>query len=161
MPRPFMMKELFGGSSPYRVTLFFGPEPVQGTTEVLACVFNVKKRSWKAGIQVVVEIACEQVARLQQVLQPVERLTQSLLACDPEERPAYEQRIDELFVQAMAWCKLALRIETGLGQENQRIACTDLVADVDRMVIDRQADIVAYILSELGLVPDPSSASTS
>lgn len=156
-----MMKELFGGSSPYRVTLFFGPEPVQGTIEVLACVFNVKKRSWKAGIQVVVEIACEQVARLRQALRPTDRLAVPLLALDLEERQAAEQRIEELFVQAIAWCKLARRIETGLAQENQRISCTDLVVDVDRIVVDRQADIVAYILSELDLVPDQSSSSTS
>ncbi|MCP9455695.1 MAG: hypothetical protein NNA18_06280 [Nitrospira sp.] len=156
-----MLKELLGGSASYRVTLFVGPEPVQGTTTVVACVFNVKKRSWKAGIQVVVEIACEQVARLQQVLQPMDRLTRSLLAFDPAARSAYAQRIEELFVQAIAWCKLALRIERGLSQENQRIAATDLVVDVDRMVVARQTDIVAYILAELDLAPDQSSAFTA
>ena len=50
--------------SSYRVTLFFGPESVEGESDVLACVFNVKKRSWKAGIQVSVEIAQAHLARL-------------------------------------------------------------------------------------------------
>lgn len=148
------MKELFGGASLYRVTLFFGPEPIQGATQAVACVFNVRKRSWKAGIQVVVEIACEQVARLRQALQLADRVAVSLLALDPEERQTSEQRIEELFVQAVAWCKLALQIERGLSQQNQHISCTDLLTEVDRMVVDRQADIIAYILSELDLVPN-------
>ena len=46
----------------YRVTLFFGPESVEGKPDVQACVFNVKKRSWKAGIQVSVEMSTDQLS---------------------------------------------------------------------------------------------------
>lgn len=153
-----MMKELFGGSSSYRVTLFFGPEPVHGTTDVLACVFNVKKRSWKAGIQVSVEVILEQVARLRHELRLMDRLSEALLAIAPEERSASEQRIEDLFVQAVAWCKLALGMEA-LTQENQGIPAAAFVSELDRLVMDRREDVVAYIVSELDLAIDPSSPS--
>ena len=39
----------------YRVTLFFGPEPVKARPSRVCCVFNVKKRSWKGGVQIAVE----------------------------------------------------------------------------------------------------------
>jgi hypothetical protein len=154
-----MMKELFGGSSSYRVTLFFGPEPVHGATDVLACVFNVKKRSWKAGIQVSVEVILEQVARLRHELRLMDRLSEALLAIAPEERSACEQRIEDLFVQAVAWCKLALGMEAGLTQENQGIPAAAFVSELDRLVMDRREDVVAYIVSELDLAIDPSSPS--
>ncbi|MCP9447006.1 MAG: hypothetical protein NNA22_05465 [Nitrospira sp.] len=154
-----MTKELFGGSSSYRVTLFFGPEPVDGSTEVLACVFNVKKRSWKAGIQVSVEVILEQVARLRYELRLMDRLSEALLAIAPEERSACERRIEDLFVQAVAWCKLALGMEAGLTQENRCVPAAAFVSELDRLVRERRADVVAYVASELGLVIDLSSPS--
>ena len=39
----------------YRVTLFYGPDLAPGDHSRLHCVFNVKKRSWKAGIQVALQ----------------------------------------------------------------------------------------------------------
>ncbi|MCP9471787.1 MAG: hypothetical protein NNA30_03535 [Nitrospira sp.] len=154
-----MMKELFGGSSSYRVTLFFGPEPVDGATDVLACVFNVKKRSWKAGIQVSVEVMLGQATRLRHELRLMDRLSEALLAIAPEERSACEQRIEDLFAQAVAWCKLALGMEAGLTQENQGIPAAAFVSELDRLVMDRREDVVAYIVSELDLAIDPSSPS--
>ena len=41
----------------YRVTFFFGPEAVEERPDHLRCVFNVKKRSWKGGVQVAVDVA--------------------------------------------------------------------------------------------------------
>ncbi len=153
------MKELFGGSSSYRVTVFFGPELVHGTTDVLACVFNVKKRSWKAGIQVAVEITLEQVARLRHELRLMDRLSEALLGIAPEERSACEQRIEDLFVQAVTWCKLVLGMEAGLTQENQWIPAAAFVSELDRLVMGRREEVIAYIASELGLAIDPSSPS--
>jgi len=40
--------------SQFRVALFVGPQPVEGKPFTSSCVFNVKKRSWKGGIQVAV-----------------------------------------------------------------------------------------------------------
>ena len=39
----------------FRVTLFVGPQPVEGKPFTQSTVYNVKKRSWKGGIQVAVE----------------------------------------------------------------------------------------------------------
>ncbi|MCP9449653.1 MAG: hypothetical protein NNA21_06305 [Nitrospira sp.] len=154
-----MMKELFGGSSSYRVTLFFGPEPVDGATDVLACVFNVKKRSWKAGIQVSVEVMLGQVTRLRHELRLMDRLSEALPAIAPEERSACERRIEDLFVQAVAWCKLALGMEAGLTPESQCIPAAAFVSELDRLVMDRREDVAAYVASELDLAIDPSSPS--
>ncbi len=101
----------------YRVTFFFGPEPVQGQPDVLACVFNVKKRSWKAGIQVSVEIGADQLSVLRQKMRLDDRLAKSLAALDPHERPHYQERIADLFAQAVCWCKLDLRLQAGVAQE--------------------------------------------
>ena len=42
--------------SQFRVTLFVGPQAVQGKPFTHVTVFNVKKRSWKGGVQVAVEL---------------------------------------------------------------------------------------------------------
>ena len=69
----------------YRVTFFFGPESVKGQPDVLACVFNVKKRSWKAGIQVSVEMGTDQLSFLREKMRLADRLEKSLMALDPRE----------------------------------------------------------------------------
>ena len=70
----------------YRVTFFFGPEPVQGRPDVLACVFNVKKRSWKAGIQVSVDIAATQLSALQEAIQGCDPIRQALEPLSEDDR---------------------------------------------------------------------------
>ena len=57
------------GVPAYRITLFYGPEYVEGPPKTIQCVFNVKKRSWKGGIQVVVELDEGQFARVGKSLQ--------------------------------------------------------------------------------------------
>ena len=141
----------------HRVTLFFGPEPVEGQSPVQACVFNVKKRSWKGGIQVSVEISTDQLSAIRHTIQLAERLAQTFSTLDPEERPRYEARVGDLFTQAVSWCKLDLRLQSGLTQDNQRIQATELVSDLDQAVITRTEYVVAYILTELDLGPDRAS----
>src|SRR5580765_2733873 len=51
-------------SSQFRVPLFVGPQPVEGRPFTCSCVFNVKKRSWKGGIQVAVAITQSQIDTL-------------------------------------------------------------------------------------------------
>ena len=46
------------------MTLFVGPQPVEGKPFTHSTVFNVKKRSWKGGIQVAVELNQTQVDQL-------------------------------------------------------------------------------------------------
>ena len=50
--------------SQFRVTLFVGPQPVEGKPSTSSCVFNVKKRSWKGGIQVAVVVTQSQIDTL-------------------------------------------------------------------------------------------------
>lgn len=138
-------------SPAYRITLFYGPELVAGESEPVACVFNVKKRSWKAGIQVCVEVGTDQLSVLGQQLHVEDRLEKSLKTLDPNERPQYQDRIEDLFAQALCWCKLDLQVQVGLTQENQRIPAHELKIELDQAASDRQDYIFAYILGELDL----------
>ena len=47
----------------YRVTFFFGPEAVEHRPDHVRCVFNVKKRSWKGGVQMAVDVAQDHLVR--------------------------------------------------------------------------------------------------
>ena len=155
-----MIPESTRASQVYRVTFFFGPESVEGQPDVLACVFNVKKRSWKAGIQISVEIGLDQLSIIRQEMCLADRLAKSLVALDPLERPHYQERIADLFAQAVCWCKLDLRLQTGVTQENQRIQADELTIELHRESSCRTDDILAYILGELDLTPDRSVPSS-
>lgn len=152
-----MTIESASGPSSYRVTLFFGPEPVEGQSDVEACVFNVKKRSWKAGIQVAVELTHAQLERLRQEMRLADRMSEVIRMLPPEERSAYEGRVGDLFAQAVAWCKLDLRLAAGLTQENQRIPAVDFVPELAKSALARKEYVTAYILSELDLASDQPS----
>lgn len=147
-------------ASSYRVTFFFGPESVDGQADLLACVFNVKKRSWKAGIQISVEIRTDQLLDLRQKMHLAERLSKSVMALGPHEGPHYQERIADLFVQAVCWCKLDLRLQRGVTQENQRIQADELTIELDQEARNRVDHVLAYILRELDLAPDPSVPSS-
>lgn len=144
----------------YRVTLFFGPDPVEGRPDVLACVFNVKKRSWKAGIQVSVEIGSDQLSILRQKMRLPDRLAKSVMALDPHERPHYQERMADCFAQAICWCKLDLRLHAGVAQDNQRIQAEELTIEVDREACNRMDYVLAYIEGELDVTPDRSVPSS-
>lgn len=143
----------------YRVTLFFGPEPVEQESSVQACVFNVKKRSWKAGIQVTVEIGHEQLARLRHEVRLADRLAEVLTALAPNEGPAYHERAGDLFAQAVTWCKLDLCLRAGLTQVNQRIPAADFMLELDQSMVARAEYVVTYVLTELDIAPDHPSHS--
>jgi hypothetical protein len=137
----------------YRVSFFFGPEPVEGKAEVLACVFNVKKRSWKAGIQVVVEISNRQLSTLGQTIQLSDRLEKSLVAVEPQERSDHQERSGDVFVQAVCRCKLDLQLMAGLTQDNHRILAEELTAELDQEIRKYPEHIISTILDELDLAP--------
>jgi hypothetical protein len=150
---PPMPLEVPPESSPYRVTLFFGPEPVDGQDEVQACVFNVKKRSWKAGIQVAIEVGLTQLTLLRDVLHLREELTQALETVNEEERLSYEARSVECFTQAICRCKLDLSLCAGLAQENQRVPAGELVSELTQAVMKRREYVFSYVFTELDLAP--------
>ena len=140
-------------ATPYRVTLFFGPEPVDDCAATQSCVFNVKKRSWKAGIKVSVDIETDQLTALQETIRHTDPITQALEPLSEQYRADAAARVPDLAAQAIAWCKLDLRLATGLQQENQRIAGDELIAELNQAVLTRQEYVVTYILTELDLMP--------
>jgi hypothetical protein len=138
----------------YRITLFFGPEPVDHGSTIQSCVFNVKKRSWKAGIQVAVDIEADQLAALQETIRHTDPLRKALEPLSEDDRADAAARIPDLAAQAIAWCKLDLRLTTGLQQENQRILYNELIPELNQAVLTgRREYVVTYILTELDLMP--------
>lgn len=136
----------------YRITLFFGPEPVAGHPSRATCVFNVKKRSWKGGVQVAVEMEDEQLTRARQVIGFEPWLEATLSGVVEAERSDYERRAQDLLAQAICSLKLELAIEAGLPQENQTIQAGALAGEVDRALLLQADRIKAQILAELDLV---------
>jgi hypothetical protein len=144
--------------SQFRVTLFVGPQPVEGRPFTSSCVFNVKKRSWKGGIQVAVAITRSQIDTLSTEVDFSRWLAQALIDLSDEDRPSHEERAHELFIQAVCWCKLDLVLQSGITQENQCLADDTWIAEVRDTVIRRTNFITSYITSELDLVPRDATA---
>ena len=144
--------------SQFRVTLFVGPQPVEGRPFTFSCVFNVKKRSWKGGVQVAVVMTQSQIDSLSAALDFPRWLSLALIDLPDEDRPSHEHRASELFVQALCWCKLDLALRSGIAQENQCLADDIGIAGVRETVIKRKDFITSYIASELDLVPKDATA---
>lgn len=138
---------------PYRITLFYGPEPVESHPSRLVCVFNVKKRSWKGGVQVAVEVDEAQAASARQALDFEPWLHKALASIAVEERPTYESRARELLVQGLCSLKLDLTIDAGIQQENGRIAAEAFARELDHAVAQQAGRLKAQILAELDLTP--------
>src|SRR6266852_7114518 len=76
----------------FRITFFFGPEVAPDRPGVLRCVFNVKKRSWKGGVQVTVELGELQLERLRDRGQLGELIEMIRAKVEPETFAEYELR---------------------------------------------------------------------
>jgi hypothetical protein len=139
--------------SSYRVTLFFGPEPVEGKPSILYCVFNVKKRSWKGGIQVAVEVSRDQLDEVAKTLQYSEYLAKELSGLATDDQFSYRSRANEYYAQAVCWCKLDLVLQSGITQENQCLTADILVDELRNLAIERAGFITSYIMDELDLPP--------
>ena len=139
--------------SQFRVTLFVGPQPVEGKPFTQSTVYNVKKRSWKGGIQVAVEMNQPQIDRLSTAIGFDQWLEEVLLAAPHEERAAYHDRAHELLVQALAWCKLDLLLQSGITQKNQCLTADTFVAELDVIVTEKRDYIASHVAAELDLLP--------
>ncbi|MGH7260247.1 MAG: hypothetical protein ACREI9_06155 [Nitrospiraceae bacterium] len=133
----------------YRITFFYGPEPVEDRPGCLCCTFNVKKRSWKGGVQIAVEINEREVARAQEAIGFEPWLQRILATLLDAERADYDSRARDLFAQHLCWLKLDLAIEAGLQQENRRIAAEAFVRELDAAAPAHKDRLLAAILSEL------------
>jgi hypothetical protein len=138
--------------SQFRVTLFVGPQPVEGKPFTYSCVFNVKKRSWKGGIQVAVVLTKSHIDRLSADIDFPCWLTLVLVDFTHEDRLAHQERAHELFIQAVCWCKLDLALQSGIAQENQCLKDDTRITEVRDAVIMRTHFITSYVASELDLV---------
>ena len=138
-------------SDDFRITFFFGPDNLPERLDVQVCVFNVKKRSWKGGVQVGVELTRGQLERLQEAAQLDELVEMIRAKVEPEDFRGYEQRARDLFVQQVCWIKLTLAIASGINQENQTVAADALIELLDRAVPGRTDGIHEAILTELDL----------
>ena len=138
--------------SQFRVTLFVGPQPMEERPSTYSCVFNVKKRSWKGGIQVAVVLSQSHIDQLSTDIHFPRWLTLALVDLAEEDRFSYQERAHELFIQAVCWCKLDLALQAGLTQENQCLADNPGIAEVRDSVIKRMSFITSYVAAELDLV---------
>lgn len=138
--------------SQFRVTLFVGPQPVEERPFTYSCVFNVKKRSWKGGVQVTVVLTQCHIDHLSTDIDFPRWLTLALVDLTEEDRLSYQERAHELFIEAVCWCKLDLALQAGITQMNQCLSDDTEIADVRNAVINRRNFITSYVASELDLV---------
>lgn len=136
----------------FRVTLFYGPEPVEDDQARLMCVFNVKKRSWKGGVQIAVEVSDEQVKRLQQSLEFDGWILTALRDVPQTDRQSYEIRMRDLLVQELCSMKLSVALDCDIRQENTRLPSDRFIEELDQRAVGQSDHIKAKILTELDLV---------
>ena len=135
----------------FRITLFYGPETVSDDPLRLGCVFNVKKRSWKGGVQIAVEIAEAQLALIKQRIEYDAWLKDRLSTLPASDRDDYENRAGDLLVQEICAMKLALALETDIQQENSRLASSRFVEEVEQAAVAQADRMKSTILTELDL----------
>jgi len=133
----------------FRITFFFGPEAASDRPGVVRCVFNVKKRSWKGGVQVTVELAAAQLERIRERGQFGELIEMIRAKVEPEMFAEYELRARDLFTQQVCWAKLDLAIRAGITQENQTIPAETFQPELDESARARADSIRQAILTEL------------
>jgi hypothetical protein len=138
--------------SQFRVTLFVGPQREEGRPFAFSCVFNVKKRNWKGGIQVAVVLTQSQIDQFSTNVDFSRWLALALADLADEDRLSHQERAHELFIQAVCWCKLDLALQAGIAQENQCLTDDRGIAEVRDAVIKRINFITSHVASELDLV---------
>jgi hypothetical protein len=141
----------------YRVSFFFGPEATDHRPDHVRCVFNVKKRSWKGGVQVAVDVARGHLARARERLGYQAWLGRLLEPVEQTDHEAVARRADDLFVQAICSCTLHLALRTGLEQENQAIVAEAFGADLDRVIDEHPEQLTEQIRLELDLEDSPDT----
>jgi hypothetical protein len=137
----------------YRVTLFYGPDIAPGDGSRLHCVFNVKKRSWKAGIQVAVELRADLVAALKHRLSFDSWLEEMLAPVNADARREYRHRAQDLLVIQACTCKLNAALDDGLPQENATLGICPFDDNLPEVLCELSASIKQQVLVEL----DPAS----
>ena len=150
----------------YRVTFFFGPEAADHRPDHVRCVFNVKKRSWKGGVQVAVDVAQDHLRRARERMGYAAWLGRLLQPVEQTDHESVTRRADDLFIQAFCFCALNLALQAGLEQENQAIVAEAFGPELNRIIDEQPEQLTEQIRLELDLddIPDtvlPSEASAA
>jgi hypothetical protein len=135
----------------YRITLFYGPESIPGVPKTLQCVFNVKKRSWKGGVQIVVAIEEAQLAGAKKSLQFDRWVEETLSDVPNDEHSDYALRAQDIFVQQVCHLKLQLAIQQGIRQENSKLDSQFLWKELDEAIVREESSIKDQVLTELDI----------
>ena len=135
----------------YRITFFYGPESSEDRPGLLCCTFNVKKRSWKGGVQIAVEVEERQVAQARDAVAFEAWLARILSTLLDAERSDYDSRARDLFVQHLCALKLDLAIGAGLKQESSRVTAGSLTMELDEAVPEQKERLLSRVLTELDL----------
>ena len=135
----------------YRVTFFFGPEAVEERPDHLRCVFNVKKRSWKGGVQVAVDVALNHLDQARERIRYTSWLAGLVQASSQEERQELTSRADDLFVQSLCTSVLNLALQAGIEQVNQLIAAATFSDQLHQLLDEQPEQVTDRIRLELDL----------
>ena len=135
----------------YRVTFFFGPEAVEERPDHLRCVFNVKKRSWKGGIQVAVDVALNHLDQARERIGYLSWLDALLPSGNQEEREELTRRADDLFVQSLCTSALNVALQTGIEQVNQQIDAATFADELHELLDKQPEQVTDRIRLELDL----------
>ena len=135
----------------FRITLFYGPEGVKSDQNAVYCVFNVKKRSWKGGVQVEIVLNSSQIRDLENALNFQDWLKEIVAPLAQEDRQDYYDRGHDLFVQLICFHKLQALIIKGIRQENCLVAGNELTAETEEAVKQAALDIKGQIVTELDI----------
>ncbi len=134
---------------PYRITLFFGPEVRDTGPDIVYCVFNVKKRSWKGGIQLVVEMTQDQIARYHEILQFEPWLRHALHHLPREAYDEYVQRGRTVCLQFLCQMKLQLAIDDGLKQDMTLLSHDQHAHTLEHALHRKGPSLKEHLLAEL------------
>jgi hypothetical protein len=138
----------------FRITLFYGPEDVEGASDSVHCVFNVKKRNWKGGVQVEVVMKKNQITRLEGFLQYPLWLEDVLSGVPMEDRGEFLEKSRDLLVQLLCFHKLQAFIHQGIRQENIQLPGDSFVSETDEAVQREGEKIKRQIYVELDLIDE-------
>jgi hypothetical protein len=136
----------------FRITLFYGPEAVEGASDSVHCVFNVKKRSWKGGVQVDVIMKRDQIIHLEEFLNYPSWLEEVLSDVPVEHRREYRGTGRDLLIQLLCFYKLQALIGQGIHQENAQISGDSFFIELNEVVQRKAEEIKRQISIELDLV---------
>lgn len=135
----------------FRITLFYGPEAFEGASETIHCVFNVKKRSWKGGVQVDVVVGGSQIQQLEETVAFQSWLEEFLQVVPSNHREGYRRQGYDLFMQFICFHKLGIYIQQGIKQENTQVSASVLTSETYEMIQREAEKIKQQIMVELDI----------